>query len=280
MLEDFKIMHDYFGIKKLISLENDPEVYKRQGKNKPFSCIRCLNTSSDQYINNYSSKNNSIFWLDYAESKAFDKQFKEFQNLLPKLSAGDIIKITLNVEMNSLSRTKKHNKEAREKILKLIEQQIGDYIDPNTTYEDITEDNLPKLILKAFGVACGEIMQGLNNYDFIPLLTTTYKDSHQMMTITGIFIEKKSSQEFLEKTGLTNWEYYTGGWKNIIEIKLPELTIREKFFIDILLPKSNMEQVKKSLGYLLDEDSNISDQKIESYIKFYRFYPNFTRVLV
>src|SRR4051794_5607510 len=73
-LEDFKLFHSRFGNTGLLSIEEDETTYKRQMANRPFSCVRLLNTRSGDFIAEYElilgrqgldPNSNSIIWLDY-----------------------------------------------------------------------------------------------------------------------------------------------------------------------------------------------------------------------
>src|SRR6266850_786762 len=100
--DDFKLIHSYFANKKMISLEIDEVVWRRQSFNQPVSCIESLQISSGQFIDSYSLSANAIVWLDFPTARDTRTHIEEFQSLLPKLRNFDIVKITLNADVESL----------------------------------------------------------------------------------------------------------------------------------------------------------------------------------
>jgi hypothetical protein len=95
-LEDFKYLHSQFGIDSMISLEQDNETFKRQNFNLPYNCIKCQQTTSSDFISRFSREKPTIIWLDYVKPNELRSQIEEFQSIISKLEALDILKITLN----------------------------------------------------------------------------------------------------------------------------------------------------------------------------------------
>lgn len=104
-LEDFKLMHTYFGMNDMQCIEGDENVYKRQQFNRPLDCITCINKLSDSFIESYEfGDKKTILWLDYASPKQLKEQLLEYVKVLEKLDEGDIFKITLNADPESICR--------------------------------------------------------------------------------------------------------------------------------------------------------------------------------
>jgi len=287
-LEDFKLLHGAFGNRKLISLENDQMAWKRQQFNVPLSCIECLHKDSADFVATYSIEGNAIVWLDYASAGETRQQFNEFQALLPKLRRYDILKITFNANPNSLrdSRStdeagKRETKEVRDKKrFDVLTKRIGDFIPQEFTFESMTVDEYPKVLSRAAEVAANEALKGQPNLFFQPLTAFTYNDlAHQMLTVSGILLERSERATFVRDCALRQFKLATLGWGDYKKIMLPALTARERLFIDQHLPRSGERTIQRRLNFWFDPDENVSLAILKSYIQFYRQYPNFHRVL-
>lgn len=288
-LEDFKLLHSQFGNVQLISLENDPVAWGRQQFNQPISCIQCVRQDSSTFITNYSISGNAIFWLDFADAKRTRQQIEEFQSLLGKMQAYDIVKLTLNANPNVLRDSHSTDEDDRretsdvrnEKRLSELRRRLGEFIPQDTTSQSMTADALPGVLLRAVQYAANEAMKlkQLLKETFYPLTAFAYNDSqHQMLTVTGIILPKQEVKKFLEETGVGKWNLASRSSTPYQRIRVPSLSAREKIFIDRLLPKATSKQIQKKLGFLFDKDNVESIKIIDNYKLFYRYYPNFHKV--
>jgi hypothetical protein len=288
--EDFKLIHTYFGNEKMLSIEKDSIIHSRQQFNLPYSCIIPYNMSTGEFITDYNPDGNSIFWLDYAAAKELRLQLEEFQRLLSKSWESDIIKITLNAnpgvlyDGNNKDHDGKHftEKVLNEKRLEELQRRIEDLLPNDVEIGNMRKKSYPALLNKVIGnVASVALSSRLDTEPLVfqPLTSFFYSDSeHQMMTTTGILIQKKQLLHFLEKTELNVWPLATPNWGTCIEVWVPHLTPKEKFIIDELLPMNNSDEIRKKLGFNFVQKDSENIEIIENYIKFYRYYPSFHRV--
>src|SRR6266478_2594039 len=80
-MEDFRLLHGAFPEMKMLSIERQPEVLKRQRFNGPHTNVECkLRTSSD-FVSRVSDKQRLVVWLDYTEADERTIQIAEFQSL-------------------------------------------------------------------------------------------------------------------------------------------------------------------------------------------------------
>jgi len=287
-LEDFKLIHSYFGNKKMLSIEGNFNVWKRQTFNLPLTCIECFQQTSGDFIASYSIQGNAIIWLDYASPRELRVQVQEFESLLAKLQTYDVVKITLNANPDTLRARDSINKEGKRetteerntKRLQKLSGRLGEYLPQETTAEMMTLDDLPQVLCRVIEFAANKALRGRSEEVFQPLTSFVYSDSaHQMLTITGIILPGNEVREFFRKTAIRKWRLSATNWRTIHKIRLPELTAREKLFIDKQLPKSTGRQIQKKLKFLFDEDEEKSLEIIKSYVTFYRHYPNYHRVV-
>ncbi|XZN91637.1 MAG: O-methyltransferase [Microcoleus sp.] len=281
-LEDFKYIHSRFGLENMLSIEECADVYNRQKFNLPHSCIDCLKQSSSQFIDEFERKQETIIWLDYVRPSELRTQIEEFQATISKLDILDIIKITVNCHAASYvqsqqSMSSSDLKNARISKLKTV---LGDLFPPaDVTVDMMTEKRFSEALCLVLKYAGNLAMLGKTDIYFQPLTAFSYADGQQMLTVTGIILELNEKQGFLDKTNIDKWELSNIDWKPPRRINVPDLTIKERLYIDSLLPKSEAKTIQNELGFLFDSKENLSLEMLETYVLFYRQSPYFSRIV-
>jgi len=284
MLEDFRHVHSKVTIDDLISLENDPVTYKRQIYNQPFHCISCLLKSSSEFIESYPFDKPTITWLDYASPKNISRDLDDVKTLSSKVSDGDVLKVTFPVNPSSFYNRKvgESAEEYAAKLKEAVKSKFGkNYIsfDFNITEKDIAPKNLTNLmsslLIDGFKLATERgLSSRRTTMTFIPLVINRYNDgAHTMLTIFGIYRVKNMYRCTLEDTGLNNWPFISCHWKDIQEIAIPTLTIKEKIELDSRLPlRKKFMEAANMISLDINESAN--------YYKYYRLYPSFQRIMI
>jgi hypothetical protein len=287
-LEDFKLMHAAFGNSKLISLEQNETAWKRQLFNLPLSCIQCLRQKSGDFVDTYAIATNAIIWLDYAAARKTREQLGEFQALLPKLREFDIVKITMNVNLDTLRSAGTRDQDGKiesaevlgQKRFEELQRRIGDFMPQRFNAQSMTPDEYPRVLLSAIEAAANEALKGRPTELFQPLAAFVYSDlTHHMLTVSGIVLKKSERGKFLQDCDLKSFKLASPKWGEYKRIMLPALTARERLFIDQRLPKWGGKSIQKRLKFLFDPDEKRSVEILQNYIQFYRQYPNFHRVV-
>jgi hypothetical protein len=283
-MEDFKLMHSYVGIKKMISIEENSKVLARQKFNKPLSNIDCELKSSSDFITDYEFEGGTIIWLDYASSRQLGSQFDEFHQLLTKLHPLDIVKITLNANANSLGDAQAATAAGlplNEVRLNKLKSRIGRHLPSDIAEEQMHGDKYPGVLSQALLLTADRAMAGKPGYYFQPLASFAYADTHKMLTFTGIILPSGNAEirSFYKRTGLRRWSHAIPRDTRPRSIVVPELSIRERLYIDSMLPKKRAKTIHKRLGFLLGRDETESLNGVEDYVRYYREYPYFSKIL-
>lgn len=282
-LEDFKLIHNHTGIKSMISLEQEEEVIKRQKFNSPAKCIRYKHKKSEEFIADYNLNQSTIIWLDYASPKELNAQLNEIESLSSKLKSKDILRVTLNANPNTLFEEKNlpKGKDLKERRYEELESRIGKYIvgaDKSEAIGKMTSDGYPTILCDALRFAINQGRNGMKS-SFLPLTAFAYNDSfHTMLTFCGIFLEKGDEVDFFKKTGIDKWNLSFADVKKPQKINIPELSMRERLFIDSLLPNYSAEKILKKLKFNTGKNDAETLEQIENYTNFYRHYPYFSKV--
>jgi hypothetical protein len=275
--EDFKMVHSILNINKLFSIEEDTDIFTRQTFNKPLDYIKLKKCTADAFLNefDFDAEENCITWLDYESPKQINDQLREFQKLLNNSKPYDVIKITVNANPDSLGLLGKKEKRDLDLTNRLtrLKERLGVFFEENTDPNCLTLKAYPAVLIKAIKYAADEATYE-NDLVYNIVTSFAYVDlRHQMLTVTGIILDKES--DFLTQSlELQNWPYYFPN-RGIMNIDLPDLTLKERLFINSMLP-STSNHILSELGY---ENIRNFKEYIDSYVTYYRYFPNFSKVL-
>jgi hypothetical protein len=282
-LEDFKVLHQHFGIKHMLSLEQEEWVYKRQKFNIPYSCVRCRHQSSaefissfDDTIHSYGRNRRVLIWLDYAAANELRAQLEEIRALIPRLQPYDMLKVTLNANPAVLGLGQDHG--AR---LARLRERLGDLLPEGVTESNMTHAGYPNVVLRTVELVAKTAAGETRGLTFQPLANYVYADTHQMLTVTGIMLQRDRDREFLRQARFKSADLVSTNWKDFHRIEVPFLSVREKLLLDVaLFTRGKAKQPARSVSkkLTLGETAEQTRKLIKAYGEFYRFYPHYHRV--
>lgn len=286
-LEDHKLVHRHLGITRLVAFDLDDDIVKRQRFNKPIESCHCLNMKSDALIAglsrilsecSFADPEGIIVWLDYTDPKQIGQQIREFESLLGKLRAGDLVRVTVNAHPHAMSEAQVPGQapmpatERRQKHYEKLKARIGDFLPSEASAEDMTPEKLPLIISKSFGAAALKALPVTGHNTFCPLSIIRYADGEQMLSITGTIVAHQDKDEMLKRLDLASWPFASTEWSSVHQLLVPALTIRERLFLERGIINKNIADLVSELGFATAADIEL-DQFLESYKRYYRFYP-------
>lgn len=281
LFDDFKLLHDTLNVSRMTSLEIDDTEYKRAIYNVPYNCIDIKNISSTEYISHLSLSDDehNIFWLDFVSPSDLCNQLADYASLLNLLNPNDIVRITLNANPSSLGGRSGNPDKIQEERLNTLKTRVSEEYLPNSlSPEDVTTRNYPITLLKILKSVTLESLTDNPPYSpcfMLPLFSSVYTDGQQMLTFTGIVLDSHSKEEMISKT-LTSYPHNNFEWDKPCRISVPPLTVREISEINKLMPTAEGQQ------QLIDKFPFIFSEKdietVDSYISYYKYYPNFHQV--
>ena len=284
MLEDFRLIHSRTLISNLISLEEDESIFTRQKYNIPYSCIDCRLKSSHDFIIDYNFSQSTIIWLDYASPKKIKNDLDDIKLLATKINNNDILKVTFPINPASYYQ-RRHGEsisEYKDKFKEALKTKLSrDYLnfDFDIGDTDMSEKNLTgkltEIITNAFESSLERgLTDRIDKLKFFPVSINKYNDSyHTMLTIMGIFKLPEEYQSFYQGCGINEWSFKSTSWREVHDISIPTLTIKEKLNLDSKLPDKEAYQAAA-------REFALQENHCENYFKYYRLYPNFQRVMV
>jgi hypothetical protein len=289
-MEDFKLLHSTFGISRMISLEELEWVLPRQRFNQPFGCVGITKLSSAEFVERYEDilasygHRNVITWFDFADPGKISEELADLQGLLRQSIPFDVVKITLNANLNALFQpsgtvTKEEIKARR---FQKFKGRLKNLVPPGASEEMMTPEQYPALLLRAVQLAVTEELTG-KPIIYHPISAFTYSDTeHRMLTLTGIVLTAGGQKVFLDESGIRDFEFATNSWSDHIEVSIPNLSAREKLYLDqVLFTKLTTKRAPirlragVPLRIALGETVEKTRDEAARYFRFYRYYPHF-----
>ena len=276
MLEDHHLLHHELGMTKLYSIERDEAALSRQQYNKPFGCISCTGSSTREFINNFNENDPVIVWLDYTDTK-WSAQFSECADLLNNFKEFDILKVTFNANPEVL---KKGTEKSQLSVFK--NKANHPLLSENLIENDVqTMRGFAKTILDVFKSISEDVLSG-DGLFFYPLIQFRYIDNrHQMLTVAGMVLSEDDPfpEKMLHNLQLIQWPYLYTKWGDIQEINVPDLTLKERQVLNQLLPMDPSDIQLDELPFKFHKNDERATKMVENYVKYYRYIPNFQRVV-
>lgn len=275
-LEDFKHLHSALRISNMVSIEIEEDVFYRQTFNQPISCVSLRHESSGSFITDHDFNDPTIVWLDYA-TPDLGAQLTETHRLVEKLGHGDVFKITLNANPQTLGG--KPGAGLHEQRAETAKKRMGDYGPAQVDEEEVKTSNYPKLILAALLSAAKKGIQSTPNHYIQPLTAFVYNDGTQMLTFTAIVLKAVEKDKFMDFTRLAHWKFFNNSALEPVEISVPSFSVKERLHVESLLPEKDGAEIINDLGYLIG-DKATAPTLMNNFVEFYRLYPWYSKVVM
>jgi|CZKF01.1.fsa_nt_gi hypothetical protein len=285
--EDFKLIHQVFGNKRLLSIEKEEWVVQRQEHNKPYGCIECRHMDSLELANNIEKirsefgKRQMICWLDFAAASNRRGQLDEISLLAKNAREFDILRITMNVNPATLS-GQIPGELIKVRDQRRLEKLRVDFADKVTREIGLTDVTKEGFALFGQEMIKHEIQRALSSSPrlyFQPMGSYTYSDSeHTMLTVTGTFLREEEVEDYMLRTRLRDFEFAGLAWE-LKHINVPLLSHREKLTLDQKFGSGrSLAEMVLSLKFRFDKKPDLSENMMKSYFRFHRYYPHFHRI--
>jgi len=276
-LEDFRLLYEFYPEIKMISIEANDEVYKRQKFHVPCHAAQLdlKKMEFKSFLARYDGGNEkSIFWLDYLRLEY--GHFEDFMVLLEKVSPNSVIKITLRCEPSDYL-----GRDEIETSRKMgeFQREFGGVLphphdEPSSTFVDFA-----KLLQDMVQVAAQKVLSSATPLKFALLSSFCYSDGAGMFTLTGVVCYR--TDELRVKRAFRTWHLRNLNWGKPRMIDVPTLSTKERLHLQRLLPcNTNAGRVlRRALGYLIENDTRRTEAKLRQYADFHRYFPYFMKAI-
>lgn len=280
-MADHIAMYRRNGISKLYSFDLDENIVLRQKFNAPTHDTICEKHPAAELpgrlddISHMLDVDRLIVWLDYTGAKQRGAQLAEFQSLLKALSKGDVARVALDASLPSEKLKAGLPEELRDQhfpaLKALLGQEFGEFNPEDFELESLHD--MPIYLSACVQHLCDRTaaMHPNGGISYLPMLQTYYIDSTPMFTAT-ILVQDDAG----DPVAPDGFSFLASGWDGIENLEVPELTAREKSFLDRMLDR-DAEGLTGELGYNIARTAQMSRQW-DSFKKFHRFLPQFQHV--
>ncbi len=270
-LEDFRLIYEFYPEIKMVCIEQDPEIYKRQRFHLPcrFHRLKLEHTSLKSFLAQYEAKDQkSIFWLDYTNLEL--SHFDDFMGLLGKVGANCIVKITLSCDPRDYRKP-----EQAEDFRKRFETLLPNTSDPPPS----RVDKLARLMQEMVQIASQKALPSAMPLMFLPLSSFYYSDGAGIFTLTGAVCLRDEEKNLRE--AFKNWRFANLNWNEPRQINVPSLSTKERLHLQRYLPcgRNAGRTLRRALGYLTDENLKETEIRLQQYADFHRYSPYFIKAI-
>lgn len=281
-LEDFRLVHARLGINDLVCVEDQADVHERQKFNRPIYGIECVHSTLEEYIDSTDLEKPVVIWFDYTDPMKLTDQIERFCRTIADVHLKSVLRVTLNANPASLGNPDLDDKAARcvsgkrssvtEKLqewrLDRLREGLGKFLPSDLKPNGMTYKNYGKSLLKILHIAVERELQNHTDRCVIWALATHYADGQPMVTATIIVCSR--AEETVIQALLKQWEFSSTPDAPLV-LDMPALSILER------LTMESCEDPKKRMSYDLPQ-TNIGEDPFESFKRFYRIFPHFSRV--
>ncbi len=276
-LEDFRLMYELYPQIKMVCIEKDENVFKRQLFHLPCRShrLRLEQTPLSSFLANYEAKDEkSIFWLDYTKLRF--SYLDDFMDLLGKVGAKSVIKVTLRCNPPDYQ-----DKEPAEQIKKLekFKRTFETMLPAPLTALPVKLEHFAHLVQDMVRIASQKALPSAAPNMFLPVSSFFYNDTTGIFTLTGVVCLREDEAR-LRKL-FKNWQFAKLDWAAPTEINVPNLSTKERLHLQRHLPhgKNAGRRLLRSLGYLIDRDVEATEFQLQQYADFHRYFPYFMKAI-
>lgn len=266
---DFVLFHKALGIRDMISIEREVAAAKRISENKPFNSIRVVNKSSSEVLPALSWKKPHILWLDY-DDPLNTEMLLDVATVASHASSGTFLTLSFAcVQAPEIDIAKREGGNSFERFTTTFgKDRIPDNADEvdlrGWKYGQLGKKMLfreiqSKLAIRNIG------LQESKKLEFREVCTIEYSDGAKMVSIAGVFVSEEDSNTF-DMCEFKQLDFMPK--KRVpIRIDVPKLTLREIKALEVQLPLKE----KAKLNH-----QSIPKKDADSFVKLYRYLPNFS----
>lgn len=266
-LEDFRLIHARLGIFDLKCIESVKSVYQRQHFNRPVDYIECINSTLEDYIDSTDFEKPVIIWFDYTDPGKMTDQIERFARTISVVSINSILRITINANPSSLGKPDIVKDDIQVWRLDRFREKLGSLFPSDLKADGMTFKNYGRSVLYALYLAVEKELLSLSDRKIVWALATHYADGQPMITATLIVCGPENSQI---QNLVDGWEFHSSPNEPLL-LDMPALSTLER------LTMESYTDAKDRLGFELPK-SEMGEDPFESFKRFYRVFPHFSRV--
>lgn len=276
-LEDFRLIYELYPEMKMVCVEKSADVHKRQRFHLPCRSrrLKLENVPFSSFLAQYEgNEEKSVFWLDYTKLRF--AHFGDFMDVLGKVGAGSIVKITLRCNGADYQ---ENSADKQDKKVENFRKKFESVLPSSFTTIPIKRDEFALLLQDMLRIASQKVLPSAASKMFLPVSSFFYSDGSGMFTLTGVVCLRVDEARF--RRAFKDWRFANLDWNLPIEINVPNLSTKERLHLQHYLPhgKNAGKILRRSLGYLIDDDQAGTEDQLQQYADFHRYFPYFVKAV-
>lgn len=282
-LEDFRLVHARLGLTRMTCVETEEQVHKRQLFNRPVESIQCVHQTLEDYLDGHEFDAPAIVWFDYTEPKGLTTQIERFARTISTVPPGSVLRVTLNANPESLGKPeandvsvvagdaasgdRKQKPTVPEWRLARFKERVGQLFPSGLSADGMTQKQFGLSVLRVLKLAVEKEALNFRDRQIVWALATHYKDGQAM--VTAALVVCSTDKPVIEPL-VKGWEFHSTP-DAPHRLDMPALSTLERLTLE-----SN-DDVKAKMTFDLPK-SDMGEDPISVFKKFYRIYPHFSRV--
>lgn len=282
-LDDFRLVHARIGITKMTCIESESLIHNRQLFNRPFSSIECVHSTIEDYLDSSDLELPVIIWFDYTAPQNLKSQIERFARTIGIVQKGSILRITLNANPSSLgnpdpyeisvevdgevTEDRRQKPTVQEWRLERFKERVGSLFPNDINAEYMTNKRFGLSLLKTLQIAVEKELLSHQDRRVAWAFSTHYADGQAMVTATLVVCNPENDET---DDLLRDWEFNT-----LIDephkLNLPVLSTYERLTMESRINEPTL------LSHDLPK-TELGEDPIDVFKKFYRIYPHFSRI--
>ncbi len=282
-LEDFRLVHARLGLDRMTCVEAEEEVHKRQLFNRPVASIECVHSTLEEYLDGLEFNAPAIVWFDYTEPKSITTQIERFARTIGTVPVGSVLRVTLNANPESLGKPdanevsvevdgaasgdRKEKPTVQEWRLARFKERVGQLFPSGLSADGMMHKTFGYSVLRVLKLAVEKEVLNFRNRRIVWALATHYRDGQAMATAALVVCasDNNASEQLVK-----GWEFYSTP-DSPHRLDLPALSTLER----LTLESSDDFRARMAFDF---PKSDMGEDPIAIFKKFYRIYPHFSRV--
>jgi hypothetical protein len=274
-LEEFRVLSELHPEIRMVCIEEDEETFKRQQFHLPCrsSHLKFEKMSFSTFVARFEATDaKSIVWADFTGLEY--RHFADFMDLLPKVGADSIVKITVRCSPEDYRRRDQAEElRAQEEFKQKFEMLWPGGFEKLPT----NLDQFALLTQHMARIAAQQALPAPAAKTFLPISAFVYNDGTNMYSLTGAICLRTRERHLRHE--FRRWPFANLDWEAPRRIKVPDLSTKERLHLQRHLPRRGNagKKLRCSLGYLIDRNEAQTEIQLQQYADYHRFFPYFIK---
>jgi hypothetical protein len=265
--EDFLLFHNEFGMRKMISIEENIKARSRYEFNKPLKQIEMKYGKTTEVLPQLDlHKGMHVVWLDY-DSRFNENMIEDMKILAQNMAKGSLFFLSCNCFFEGNGASER---------MSAFKKAIPNHISPDEKNQ-YTSNNIPLVIKHMIDANIRDALRVRNRskeekIEYLQLLYFFYRDGAPMLTVGGVLADEEEKTRILKTVSKSEFGFVKlNEDEEAFRIEVPSLTQKEIRHILQKLPLTEEDyEQSKDLFY------GITYSEIEKFDKIHRYYPYYS----